>query len=193
MGISHWIQFTVALLVGTNWGAIAPSPAAATTQVIPGRTGSAIDPLHLAQAGNTCQKVLARSGLYVREQPTVTGRALGAIQYGRNVTVQPGGSTRLWTRISAPLSGYVWANWLGPCDAAAYAPPANCRLVVSGTGAVIRQTPSTEGMIVGQVARGRRVTIENRGANGWVPISAPLEGYISSADLTDCLSRISLP
>lgn len=139
---------------------------------------------HLAQGADSCRQVIARNGLYVRQAPTVYSRAIGVIQYGRNVTIQPGGD-QYWVPISAPLPGYVWANWLTPCDSA-YQSPQNCRLVRASERVPIREAPSAESTILGTVAGGRRVTIENRGANGWVPISVPLEGYISSAYLSYC-------
>lgn len=142
----------------------------------------------LAQSAS-CRQVVAESGLYVRESPTVFSEAIGILNYGRNVTVQPGGTDR-WVRISAPLAGYVYAGWLGACQSAVSIPPESCRLVIANQGAPIRNLPSTQGMTLGKVASGRRVTIENRGANGWVPISAPLEGYISAAYLTGCRPRV---
>jgi uncharacterized protein YgiM (DUF1202 family) len=145
------------------------------------------DEFQLAQSGS-CRQVVAESGLYVREGPTIFSEAIGILNYGRNVTVQPGGTER-WVRISAPLAGYVYAGWLGACQSAVSIPSESCRLVIANKGAPIRNLPSTEGIMLGKVASGRRVTIENRGANGWVPISAPLEGYISSAYLTGCRPR----
>ncbi len=39
---------------------------------------------------------------------------------------------------------------------------------------------------LGALANRQRVTIVNRGENGWVPISEPVNGYISGADLKYC-------
>jgi uncharacterized protein YgiM (DUF1202 family) len=141
----------------------------------------------LAQV-NSCRQVIAESGLYVREGPTIFSEAIGILNYGHNVIVQPDGTDR-WVRISAPLSGYVYAGWLGDCRSTAFVPLESCRLVAANQSVPIRNSPSTDGVIVGTVASGRRVTIENRGANGWVPISVPLQGYISSDYLAMCRSR----
>lgn len=146
------------------------------------------DEFQLAQSGS-CRQVVAESGLYVREGPTIFSEAIGILNYGRNVTVQPGGTER-WVRISAPLAGYVYAGWLGTCQAAVSTPPESCRLVVGNQSTPIHKFPSAGAVTVGTITSGRRVTIENRGANGWVPISAPLEGYISSAYLTGCRPRV---
>ncbi|HBB34210.1 MAG TPA: hypothetical protein DDZ80_24595 [Cyanobacteria bacterium UBA8803] len=146
----------------------------------------------LAQASDNCRQVAARNGLYVREDPTVYSRALGVIPYERNVTVveNPGRNTvggnpgAKWMPISAPLQGYVYAGFLTSCQESP--PPKNCREVSARGGLYVRQEPSINSDVVGVVPNGRNVTIENRGANGWVPISAPLQGYVSAAYLTYC-------
>lgn len=146
----------------------------------------------LAQTSNICREVAARSGLYVREQPTVYSRALGIIPYGQNVTVveNPGRNIVVgnpgvkWMPISAPIQGYVYAGFLSSCQESP--PPNNCREVSARGSVYVRQDPSINSDIVGVVPTGRNVTIENRGANGWVPISVPRQGYVSAAYLTYC-------
>lgn len=146
----------------------------------------------LAQGSDNCREVAARNGLYVREDPTVYSRALGIIPYGRNVTVvesrgantvggNPGGK---WMPISAPLQGYVYGGFLSSCQKSPA--PKNCREVSQKGSLYVRREPSTNSAVVGVVPNGRNVTIENLGTNGWVPISAPLEGYVSAANLTYC-------
>jgi|GEM_PF-940609 uncharacterized protein YgiM (DUF1202 family) len=146
----------------------------------------------LAQGSTNCHEVAARNGLYVREDPTVYSRALGIIPYGRNVTVVEsrgantvgGNSGAKWMPISAPMQGYVYAGFLSSCQESP--PPKNCREVSKRGGAYIRQEPSINSDVVGVVPNGRNVTIENRGANGWVPVSVPLQGYVSATYLTYC-------
>lgn len=146
----------------------------------------------LAQGSDNCRSVAARNGLYVREDPTVYSRALGIIPYGRNVTVVEsrgantvgGNPGAKWMPISAPLQGYVYAGFLSSCQESPA--PKNCREVSQRGGLYVRREPSTNSAVVGVVPIGRNVTIENRGANGWVPISVPLQGYVSAAYLTYC-------
>ena len=146
----------------------------------------------LAQGSTNCHEVAARNGLYVREDPTVYSRALGILPYGRNVTVveSKGANTvggnpgAKWMPISAPMQGYVYAGFLSSCQESP--PPKNCREVSKRGGAYIRQEPSINSDVVGVVPNGRNVTIENRGANGWVPVSVPLQGYVSATYLTYC-------
>lgn len=63
----------------------------------------------------------------------------------------------------------------------------NCRQVSAPIGGLrVMAEPSVYSASVGVVADGRNVTIQNLGADGWVPITAPLEGYIPAEFLTTC-------
>ncbi len=83
-----------------------------------------------------------------------------------------------------------------PSAAAAPAPSAKpnptsmtgdtCRQVVATDGLNIRQSASASSPIVGSVANMQRVTIVNRGSKGWVPISAPVNGYVAVNYLKYC-------
>jgi uncharacterized protein YgiM (DUF1202 family) len=58
------------------------------------------------------------------------------------------------------------------------------RVATNGSPLNVRSTPG--GRIIGKLRNRTRVTIVNRGKNGWVPISAPIEGYVSSRYLIYC-------
>ncbi|MEW5859911.1 MAG: SH3 domain-containing protein [Cyanobacteriota bacterium] len=197
--MSNWQKsVTIPTLLLSALTAVAPPSTAAstaTTQEIrtPKITSFQNEGVYqLAQGSDNCREVAARSGLYVREQPTVYSRALGIIPYGRNVTVveNPGRNIVVgnpgvkWMPISAPMQGYVYAGFLSSCQESP--PPNNCREVSARGSVYVRQDPSINSDIVGVVPNGRNVTIENRGANGWVPISVPLQGYVSAAYLRYC-------
>lgn len=137
----------------------------------------------LAQVSDNCRQVSARSGLYVRREPTVYSTALGIIASGRYVTIENGG-TKNWVPISAPLKGYVFTDYLTSCQSPP--PPSNCRQVSAWGGVYVRREPSINSAVLGIVANGRYVTIQNPGANGWVTISVPLRGYVSADYLTYC-------
>jgi len=63
----------------------------------------------------------------------------------------------------------------------------NCRQVTNRIAALnIRQSPGLSGDVVGVVPGGRTVNIDNRGTDGWVPISEPMAGYVSSRYLIMC-------
>ncbi len=105
---------------------------------------------------DNCQQVIAKRGLYVREQPTVYSSAVGIIAYGRNAEVA-GTFTNNWLPIFAPLQGYVYAEWIGSCEAAS-PPPSNCRLVAERAIAA-RQEPSSDSKVLGYISSDRRVII----------------------------------
>ncbi|MBW4560322.1 MAG: SH3 domain-containing protein [Mojavia pulchra JT2-VF2] len=54
----------------------------------------------------------------------------------------------------------------------------NCRRIMARNGLYVWQGPSVNSRIVGLLDYGRNVTVENRGKNGWVAISSPVNGYI---------------
>lgn len=140
----------------------------------------------VAQVSPSCRRVVNRNGLDVRLQPTTSSTAVGMVNYGRNVSIESRGING-WVPISVPLQGYVNANSLGACNIPISVPTTNCRSVVGSRGINVRPTPSNQGRSVGFVPTGRRVMVENLGANGWVPIIAPLKGYVQSTNLAYCL------
>lgn len=61
----------------------------------------------------------------------------------------------------------------------------NCRRVNTKGGRLfVRSSPN--GRIVGALRDGDYVRIINRGANGWVPVAAPVNGYVYARYLTYC-------
>ncbi len=147
-------------------------------------SSSAEGGMQVAQASGVCRQVTARGGLYVREQPNVYSRAIGAVPYGANVTVLAP-QLEGWVPVSAPLQGYMFSVYLAPCNPVSTA-PVTCRRVTNMDGLVVRAQPSIDSERVAFVPRGSNVTIANRGAGGWVPIQVPIEGYISSNGLAYC-------
>ncbi|NJN58239.1 MAG: SH3 domain-containing protein [Leptolyngbyaceae cyanobacterium SL_5_9] len=160
--------------------AVQNSPSAAN------ELSSSENDVRLAQTSVVCRQVSARGGLYVRAQPTIDSRILGAVLYGRNVSVTvPDPQPESWVPVSAPIEGYMFSGYLVPCEPVD-SDPSNCRQVKARNGLVVREEPSIDSERVGVVPRGRNVTILNLGADGWVPIQVPLEGYVPANDLTYC-------
>ena len=199
--MSNWPKFVaVSTLLLPALTAFTSSSSAASTAMLQSihsftleRTSFPNDGVYqLAQASDNCRQVVVRNGVYVRRGPTVGSFRVGIIPYGRYVTVveNPGADVVVgnpgaeWMPISAPLQGYVFAAYLAPCQESP--PPKNCRAVSARGGLYVQQEPSSNSNVIGVVPNGRNVTIENRGANGWVPISAPLQGYVSATYLTYC-------
>lgn len=62
-----------------------------------------------------CRQVIVRSGLNVRDEPTVYSDRLTALPTGTHVMVE-GPAVDTWTPISEPVDGYVASRFLGDCD-----------------------------------------------------------------------------
>lgn len=71
--------------------------------------------------------------------------------------------------------------------------PDSCRQVVAGNGLNVRQEPTIDSQAIGLIGSGRTVTIQSLGENGWVPITAPLKGYVYGGFLGECQAANSPP
>jgi uncharacterized protein YgiM (DUF1202 family) len=141
----------------------------------------------LKQSAAQCQTVSTRSGLYVRSQPTVYSEALTALPSGTTVsvaaTVQDG-----WIRIAEPINGFVFGDFLRPCSAPqALAPTSSqlCRQVATENGLYVRKAPTVYSDAIAQLDYGQQVSVNNS-SEQWMPISAPVDGYVFSSFLTAC-------
>lgn len=66
----------------------------------------------------------------------------------------------------------------------------DCRRVsISGGSLNVRSSPG--GGVVGTLRNQTLVTIENTGSDGWVPISSPVQGYVSANYLESCEEPVS--
>jgi len=62
-----------------------------------------------------------------------------------------------------------------------------CRLVnINRGGLNVRQEPSLGSPVVAVLADGADVAIVNRGSEGWVPITAPVNGFVAARYLAYC-------
>lgn len=142
----------------------------------------------LAQYSNNCRRVMARSGIFVWQKPTVDSQIVRFLDYGTNVTIRNRGKNG-WTPISSPVNGYILHNnFLTSCQASKVATPPElnfCRKVAADGGLVVRAAPSNNSARVGVVPNGQNVAID-RGKNGWVPILSPVAGYAQSRYLAYC-------
>ncbi len=63
----------------------------------------------------------------------------------------------------------------------------NCRQVTNRiSGLNVRQAPTLTADVIGVVPGGSNITLQNRGQSGWVPITAPFDGYVSAGYLIYC-------
>jgi uncharacterized protein YgiM (DUF1202 family) len=143
----------------------------------------------LAQASVNCRRVdTSSSNLNVRSSPG--GGIIGSLRDRTLVTIENTGSHG-WVPISSPQQGYVFGAYLTSCEqpvppSETATPLDNCREVAVRGTTRVREEPSIKSPIKGVLTYLQRVTIVNRGENGWVPISGPVSGYMYAADLRYC-------
>lgn len=188
------------LAAAAMFSLITAFPAASTTvntltsqdiqlSIIKLASSPASDEYQLAQTPDNCRRVATQQSdnLNVRYSPD--GAIIGTLRNQTLVIIENYAGD--WVKISSPQSGYVSAKHLESCQQPV--PPSetatssdNCRKIFVGGVLRVRQQPSINSPILGVLESGQRVIIKNRGKDGWVPISSPVNGYIPSIVLRDC-------
>ena len=184
MKIINWSISTTALLTLPLFIPATSTFAAQSSQPLSQQRSN-----QLAQATDDCRRVAtSRTNLNVRSSPG--GSIIGSLADNTLVTIE--NAVGDWVPISSPTQGYVSARYLKYCSQPV--PPSttasntdNCRKVSSGNVLRVRRSPSMESPIIGTLTGGQQVTIDNRGASGWVPIDQPVAGFVSASRLTYCL------
>lgn len=139
----------------------------------------------IARSSSNCRQVRTMNGLYVLNQPSITGSVVGFLDYGQDVTIRNRGKNG-YVPISSPIRGYVLAEFLNSCKYVTPALRSFCRQPISDGGIVVRRKPSVNAARVGVIAKGRNITINSRGKRGWVQIVLPFGGYVQSKNLGYC-------
>lgn len=139
----------------------------------------------IARSSSNCRQVRTMNGLYVLNQPSITGSVVGFLDYGQDVTIRNRGKNG-FVPISSPIRGYVLAEFLNSCKYVTPALRSFCRQPISDGGIVVRRKPSVNAARVGVIAKGRNITINSRGKRGWVQIVLPFGGYVQSKNLGYC-------
>jgi uncharacterized protein YcfJ len=137
---------------------------------------------------DNCRRVTTsdRAALNVRATPG--GNIVGTLPDRTLVTIVNRGANG-WVPISSPQTGYIFASYLSSCTEPVVerpTPTSSCRRVAAKEGMPVRQNPSLNGAVLGTLIDGQDITIVNRGANGWVPISSPINGYVLAVGLVMC-------
>jgi len=119
-----------------------------------------------------------------------TANPIRALQADEQVTLAEASGRDGWIAIRSPISGFVQAKDLKPCDGPTPPPPPNrCRRVIyeEEEGLTIRETPNTNSARVGGVFFGDRVTLSDPpqfrlddAGREWVRITAPTPGWLSN-------------
>jgi len=131
--------------------------------------------------GGDCRETNT-SGVAIFNQPN--GEIVGTLEADQAVYIANEGRGG-WVPVEAPVDGYVNANYLTYCDGPLpNIPVSSCREVDVFSRLNVRERPGGE--VVAQLEDGRAVSIRDRGQNGWVPIVAPLKGYVAADYLEYC-------
>jgi len=69
----------------------------------------------------------------------------------------------------------------------------NCRLVIARNGLNVPRQPTANSEAIGIIDSARNVTIQSLGENGWVPITAPIQGYVYGGFLGACEAATAPP
>ncbi|MGB3240373.1 MAG: SH3 domain-containing protein [Geitlerinemataceae cyanobacterium] len=157
---------------------VSPSPEA-KPQMVPQSTST--------PQPSSCRRVETSDGeLNVRATPA--GEIIGSLPDRTLVTIDDLGREG-WVPISSPQTGYVFVSYLAPCTepiAERPTPTSSCRRVAAKEGMPVRQNPSLNSAVLGTVIDGQEIVIVNRGSNGWVPISSPINGHVLAVGLVMC-------
>ncbi|WP_413165106.1 hypothetical protein ACL6C3_02680 [Capilliphycus salinus ALCB114379] len=130
---------------------------------------------------NGCRKVNA-SLVTLRDRPQ--GKIISTLEEDERVYIQDEGENG-WVQVQYPVEGYVTSANLAYCDTIGPTlSTSNCREVDVNNRLNVRAQPGGE--IIGSLEDGQDISIRNRGENGWVPVFAPIEGYVAANFLAYC-------
>ncbi|EAW36829.1 SH3 domain-containing protein [Lyngbya sp. PCC 8106] len=130
---------------------------------------------------NGCREVNA-SLVTLRDRPQ--GKIISTLERDEKVYIEDEGENG-WVQVQYPIEGYVTSANLAYCDTVGSTfPTSSCREVNVNTRLNVRSQPGGE--IIGSLEAGQDISIENRGKNGWVPVFAPIEGYVAANFLELC-------
>jgi uncharacterized protein YgiM (DUF1202 family) len=135
-----------------------------------------------------CRRVKTSDGAALNVRNAPGGNIIGTLPDRTLVTINNLGANG-WVPISSPQTGYISASYLAQCTDPVIEQPvltSSCRRIAAKEGMPVRQNPSLNGAVLGTLIDGQEIVIVNRGANGWVPISSPINGYVLAVGLVMC-------
>ena len=159
-----------------------PAPEATEAPEVPAAPEATTQP-------DSCRRVNISDDSYLNVRLTPGGKIVGTLSDLDLVTMVER-NEQGWVQISSPYNGYVYGDYLTQCNTPIVEtePEAtsSCRQVAATDGLEVYQSPSLNAGFLGTVVDGQQVTIVNRGDDGWVPISAPVNGYVLGVGLIFC-------
>lgn len=191
--IIHWhnaialtslLSLTLSGLAGGIAAATPPKPQEAISSARQSSVSQERGEFQLAQVMNDCRQVVEQGGIVVRQKPWADSPIVGNIDNYERVSIDGPGANG-WVPISSPHEGYIPSRYLTYCQETVSPPINDCR-EVSGMRLDVHSAPSTDSPVVGTIEFREQVAIENRGEDGWVPIYAPFNGFVSADRLKLC-------
>lgn len=184
-------SISIALAAIFSFCSIAPA-VAQNPKPIPRRTPAEAAPSRSRSPvgqPDSCRRVNVSENSFLNVRLTPGGKVIGTLSDLDLVTIEERTDDG-WIPISSPYSGYVYGDYLTFCDTPIVEPTpiltTTCRQVAATDGMEVYRRPSLNADILGIVVDGQEVAIVNRGENGWVPISEPVNGYILGVGLVFC-------
>ncbi len=137
----------------------------------------------VAQFFNNCRRAYGNKSVNVRQDSSNNSPVVKRLANGSRVFIVDRGK-KGWVPIYEPVRGYVDADNLTSC--AVIPGGKNCRRVNSLMGVPVRKRPSINSAAIRTLDNGRSVTLGKRRSNGWVQITAPVNGYVAAVNLGYC-------
>ena len=137
----------------------------------------------VAQLFDNCRRAYGNYSVNVRQDSSNNSRLVKRLASGSRVYIVDRGK-KGWVPIYEPVRGYVDADNLTSC--AVIPGGKKCRRVDSIIGAAVRKSPSINSAAIRTIDSGKSVTLGDRRSNGWVEITAPVNGYVAAVNLGYC-------
>jgi SH3-like domain-containing protein len=153
----------------TKLEAILRASVVAATDGVPNIPQPEPQPQPAAPAASGTLFTVTAATLNVRGGPDRSNAAVGTVSEGTVVTAVA--EQNGWRQITAPVAGWVSAQYLQPVPTA--------RFTVTADSLNVRSGPDRTNEAVGTVSQGTVVTAVAE-QNGWKQITAPLNGWVSA-------------
>lgn len=131
-----------------------------------------------------CQAV--RESTFVFNERSNTSVRIRSLYPNERVTLADEGING-WAAISAPIAGFIQVSALKPCTSEFQG---QCRAALQST--FVFDNPGS-GTRIRSLTTNERVTLADDPRNGWILISAPIRGYVRTAELKPCLPVATTP
>ncbi|MCD8485758.1 SH3 domain-containing protein [Desertifilum tharense IPPAS B-1220] len=159
----------------TAWAGLPEQPAALTAQ------SSQPNPSLVGQ----CRAASRSTFIYNERSPNST--RVRSLLVDEQVRLADNGLNG-WIAIDQPISGFIQTNDLKPCG-----DPLEGQCRATNRDTFIYDSPSTNATRTRSLLPNETVTLASGGAEGWVMIRSPIQGYVQAATLRPCAPNAVRP